>query len=82
MRSLIREGLASLLALALWPICVFVAAAVLIRRAIRGQPLVKWHDLGRHRQKVAVAIGAALTLWLIGTVLVAFASIFVRIPDI
>lgn len=82
MRALIRDGLVSLVALVLWPALVLAAAAVLIRRAKRGDRVVSRRDIVWLGRRTVVATGAGLTLWIMATALIACASIFMPIPDI
>jgi hypothetical protein len=70
------------LVLALWPVGIMFAVGAVIRRGRRGEPVVSRRDVAWLWRKAVLASGALLTLWIVASMLVAFASIFVRIPDI
>jgi len=81
-RPLIRDGVISVMALALWPFAGLLAVTALLRRARRGEPVIGRQDVAWLGRRAVLATGVALLLWIVAASLVAFASIFVAIPDI
>jgi hypothetical protein len=82
MRHSVKEGLVALIALALWPLTVAMGLGVLVKRAWRRERVLSQRDVAWLGHGAVVSAGAVLTLWLMATVLVVVASMFVAIPDI
>ena len=81
-RRLARDALVALVALVLWPLTVALGLGVLSTRAWRRERLFSQRDVVWLGRGAVVSAGAVLTLWLVATVLVALASVFVAIPDV
>ena len=77
-----REAFKALGCVLVYPILSVMAAVLLVRCARRREGLLHWHDLRWLSRRGLLAVGALLTFWIVGAVIVAVTSIFVSVPDI